>query len=76
MAEMTVGAKLKENYDSYYQGESEWRALGAMDKADNIVQLCKEAPHGNILEIGSGEGAILKRLSDLNFGENLCSIEI
>jgi ubiquinone/menaquinone biosynthesis C-methylase UbiE len=76
MAEMTVSAKLKENYDSYYQGESEWRALGAMAKADNIVQLCDKAPHDDILEIGSGEGAILKRLSDLNFGENLYSIEI
>ncbi len=76
MAEMTVSAKLKENYDSYYQGESEWRALGATDKADNIIQLCNKAPHANILEIGSGEGAILKRLSDLNFGEDLYSIEI
>jgi methyltransferase family protein len=76
MAEMTVSAKLKENYDSYYQGESEWRSLGAMGKADNIVQLCKESPHSNILEIGSGEGSILKRLSDLNFGDNLYSVEI
>jgi hypothetical protein len=76
MNELAVSAKLKENYDSYYQGESKWRALGAMDKAENIVQLCRSLPHSNILEIGSGEGAILKRLSDLNFGENLYSIEI
>jgi len=76
MTELTVSARLKENYDSYYQGESEWRALGAMDKAKNIVQLCRALPHDNILEIGSGEGAILKRLSDLKFGENLYSIEI
>lgn len=76
MTELAVSAKLKENYDSYYQGESEWRTLGAMDKAENIVQLCTSLPHSDILEIGSGEGAILKRLSDLNFGENLYSIEI
>jgi hypothetical protein len=76
MAEMAVSTKLKENYDSYYQGESEWRALGAVDKSANIVKLCNETPHGNILEIGSGEGAILKRLSDLNFGEALYSVEI
>lgn len=76
MTELAVSARLKENYDSYYQGASEWRALGAMDKAENIVQLCRSLPHDNVLEIGSGEGAILKRLSDLNFGENLYSIEI
>lgn len=72
----TVSAKLKENYASYYDGESKWRALGAIDKAQNILDLCCAMPHGRILDIGSGEGAVLKRLSDLNFGEELYSMEI
>lgn len=76
MSEFGLSAKLKENYDSYYQGESEWRTLGAVDKVDNIVSLCGSLPHQNILEIGSGDGAILQRLSDLKFGEALYSIEI
>jgi SAM-dependent methyltransferase len=76
MSDFAVSAKLKENYDSYYQGESEWRALGAVDKVNNIVDLCGSLQHGKILEIGSGDGAILKRLSDLNFGDALYSIEV
>ena len=72
-----VSARLRENYAAYYdEGESAWRALGAIGKCQNIVDLCSPISHGRILEIGSGEGAILKRLSDLNFGEELHSLEI
>jgi ubiquinone/menaquinone biosynthesis C-methylase UbiE len=71
-----VCAKLKDNYDSYYDGESTWRALGAIGKVQNIVDLCGVIPHGKILDIGSGEGALLQRLSNLNFGEELYSLEI
>jgi len=76
MSELRVSEKLKQNYDSHYDGESRWRALGAIDKAENIVDLCSGVPHGRILEIGSGEGSILKRLSDLDFGQELFSVEI
>jgi SAM-dependent methyltransferase len=73
---LVVSAKLKENYDAYYQGESDWRTLGAVDKVKNIVDLCGSVRHNRILDIGSGEGALLKRLSDLHFGEELYSLEI
>jgi SAM-dependent methyltransferase len=73
---VAVSAKLKDNYDAYYDGESSWRALGAIGKAKNIVDLCSAIPHGRILDIGSGEGAILQRLSDGGFGEELYSLEI
>lgn len=76
MSDFSVNDRLKENYDNYYEGESEWRWLGAIDKADNIVALCKNYPHTTILEIGAGEGSILKRLSDLRFGEVLYALEI
>ena len=76
MSGIAVSAKLKEHYDSYYQGESPWRTLGALAKADNIVTSCASIPHKKILDIGCGEGAVLKRLSDLNFGEDLHSVEI
>ncbi|MBP1928350.1 ubiquinone/menaquinone biosynthesis C-methylase UbiE [Methanolinea mesophila] len=71
--------ELQKYYDNYYSKEenkSEWRDLGAIDKVNNIVELCGKYPHEKILEIGSGEGAILKRLSDLKFGKELCSLEI
>jgi SAM-dependent methyltransferase len=76
MSGIAVNPKLKEHYDSYYQGESEWRALCAQSKAQNIVRLCSSIPHGKILDIGCGEGAVLKRLSDFNFGQEFHSVEI
>ena len=76
MGNLAVGTKLKENYDSYYEGESEWRALGAIDKVKNVQSLCNDVPHSTVLDVGSGEGSILKRLSDLNFGRDLYSVEI
>jgi len=75
-SDVTVSARIREIYDSTYQGESAWRSLGAIGKVRNIVDLCSSIPHDKILEIGSGEGAILQRLSDLNFGKDLYSIEI
>jgi len=76
MSDLAISSKLRENYDPYYQGESEWRALGAIDKVKNIVDLCGSVPHRRILDIGSGEGAILKRLSEIKFAEEIYSIEI
>jgi ubiquinone/menaquinone biosynthesis C-methylase UbiE len=77
MKPITVNDKLKINYDHYYEsGKSEWRWLGALDKTQNIVNLCGLYAHKTILEIGSGDGSILKRLSDLKFGDELTSLEI
>ncbi len=65
------------NYSDYYKdGYSEWRRLGAIDKVENIISLCENMTHNSILEIGAGEGSILKRLSDLNFGNKLYALEI
>jgi len=50
--------------------------LGAIDKAANIISLCHDLPHTAILEIGAGEGSILKKLSELGFGEKLYALEI
>ena len=77
MSEIRVADELRTNYADYYQdGESEWRRLGAVDKADNIVRLCGHLPHRSVLEIGAGDGSILYRLSELNFGEELYALEI
>lgn len=71
-----VNDKLKTNYDDYYQAELKWPGLGSIDTVNNIVGLCNRYSHKTILDIGSGEGSILKRLSDLQFGDSLYSIEI
>jgi SAM-dependent methyltransferase len=77
MKTISASDQLKNNYEDYYEsGDSEWRRLGAVDKASNILTLCHDLPHASILEIGAGEGSILKRLSELSFGEKLYALEI
>jgi SAM-dependent methyltransferase len=77
MTDLKVSDYLVENYENYYQeSEIRWRELGAIDKCSNIQQLCSELPHRTILEIGAGDGSILKRLAELGFGEKLFALEI
>ena len=77
MNEIKVSEYLKNNYEDYYEeGDSEWRRLGAMGKADNIVSLCSNLPRNSVIEIGAGEGSILKRLSELGFGNEFYATEI
>lgn len=73
---LSVNTKLQANYENYYGGESEWRRRGAIDKVANIVRLCSTFAHQEILEIGSGEGAILARMSELGFGTSLYGLEV
>jgi SAM-dependent methyltransferase len=74
---IAVSDHLKKNYADYYaEGDSEWRWLGALDKADNVVALCGSIAHRTVLEIGAGEGSVLKRLSDRAFGDELYALEI
>lgn len=76
MTNFSVSTQFRTNYDGYYEGESEWRRLCANDKAANIVELCGATPHTKVLDIGSGEGAVLQRLADLAFARELYSLEI
>jgi len=77
VATFSVAGKLRAKYDDYYDGTiTEWRRLGAIGKADNIVALCREHPHATVLEVGFGDGAILRRLEGLGFGEAMHGLEI
>jgi SAM-dependent methyltransferase len=77
MEEVKLGCSLKANYEDYYaDADAEWRRLGAIGKADNIVTLCRDLPCDSVLEIGAGEGSLLHRLSDLGFGKSLFALEI
>ena len=77
MSETKVSQELWNNYEDYYKdGDSEWRRIGAVAKADNIIALCRDLPLNSILEIGAGEGSILQRLSELNFGKELFALDI
>lgn len=77
MSEIWLSDDLRRNYEDYYDDATvAWRRLGALGKAENIVSLCSDLPHRSVLEIGAGEGAILNRLSELNFGDEMYALEI
>ncbi len=78
MKSILLNEKLKQNYDEYYGGESEteWRRLGAIDKAHNVITACKAIPHDTIVEIGAGEGSLLQELAGHKFGKEIYALEI
>jgi SAM-dependent methyltransferase len=76
MIQVRVDPRLQDNYDEYYPQLSEWRELGATDKASNVRTLCAGCSHTTVLEIGAGEGALLQRLADSGFGERHYALEI
>lgn len=78
MASGSVREPLQLHYDGYYGSPrlARWRRLGAIDKADRILALCRAHPHDSILEIGCGDGAVLERLDELDFGTTLSGLEI
>lgn len=71
-----VDLALQEKYDEYYSGQSDWRTLGAKDKASNIVALCSEISPDAILDVGAGEGSVLERLATVGFGRKYWAAEI
>ena len=75
MESLSVSDTHKKFYGGYCHGQSDWLRLRAIDKVNNIVALCSQYPHKTILEIGSGDGSVLARLSDLQFADALYSIE-
>lgn len=70
---------LQELYSRPYDEHmSEWRRLGAIDKACNIEVLLKRnnLSVDRILEIGAGTGDVLRELARRNVGNCFCGIEI
>ncbi len=77
MPELPINPDLLSNYENYYEGAtSEWRRIGAKNKVKNIIELCSSVPHQTVLEIGSGDGAVLEGMSEFGFGSELYSLEI
>ena len=54
----------------------EWRRLGAIDKARNVLSLCGSYDFANVVEIGAGDGAILEQLSRHGFAHSYTALEI
>jgi SAM-dependent methyltransferase len=66
------------HYADYYRDEiRHWRALGAADKAANVVRAWPRSPGpGRIVDIGCGEGSLIKHLAQLGFGDEFHGLEV
>lgn len=72
-----ISANVKEAYDEFYQKhDTEWRMLGAKYKAQHIIDVCKGYTFNKVLEVGAGDGSILKLLSVQNFAPEYHAVEI
>jgi len=77
MTEQIISGNVKTAYDEFYQKHDEaWRMLGAKYKAQHIIDVCKGHSFKKILEVGAGDGSILKLLADQNFAPEYVAVEI
>lgn len=61
-----------------YEEPTEWRMLGAKGKAEHVIRLCERnnvSPE-RILEVGAGDGAILRCLAEIGFCRQMHALEI
>ncbi len=72
-----INSGVKSAYDNFYQSHNDqWRLLGARYKAKNIADVCKGQKFKKVLEVGAGDGSILKYLDEWNFAPELYALEI
>lgn len=72
-----INQNLQEAYKDQYSSESAiWRQLGAKQKFQNIIEITSGKTFKKVLEVGAGDGSILKLLSDNHFADELHAVEI
>lgn len=77
MDKINVNTQFQKAYNEQYNTElAEWRELGAKQKVKNILDISVGKKFENVLEVGAGDGSILKFLSQNNFSQNLNAVEI
>jgi SAM-dependent methyltransferase len=77
MAGEIISGNVKTAYDEFYEKHDEaWRMLGAKFKAQHIIDVCKGLTFNKVLEVGAGDGSILKLLADANFAPEYHAVEI
>ncbi|MCQ6959931.1 class I SAM-dependent methyltransferase [Mucilaginibacter aquariorum] len=77
MAKEIISGNVKNAYNEFYKTHDEaWRMLGAKYKAQHIIDVCKGQSFKKVLEVGAGDGSILKLLSDQNFAPEYYAVEI
>ena len=74
---MEVSVDLKSMYDSQYSDcTEEWRKIGAVGKAANIMKLTNGQSFASVLEVGAGDGNVLAQLAGRGFSSRLSAAEI
>jgi len=77
MQQFITSDNVKTAYDEFYQKHDEaWRMLSAKYKAQHIVDVCKRHSFKKVLEVGAGDGSILKILADQGFAPEYYAVEI
>lgn len=77
MAEQIISGSVKTAYDGFYEKHDEaWRMLGAKYKAQHIIDVCRGRTFNKVLEVGAGDGSILKLLAEQNFAPEYHAVEI
>jgi len=77
MQQQIISGNVKTAYDEFYVKDDEgWRMLGAKYKAQHIIDVCKGHDFKKVLEVGAGDGSILKFLADQNFAPEYHAVEI
>jgi ubiquinone/menaquinone biosynthesis C-methylase UbiE len=77
MQDSIISGNVKTAYDQFYEQHDEaWRMLSAKYKAQHIIEVCRGLTFTNVLEVGAGDGSILKYLSDQDFAPELNAVEI
>lgn len=72
-----VSGNVKTAYDEFYDKHDEaWRMLGAKYKAQHIIEVSQGRMFKKVLEVGAGDGSILKYLSDAGFAPEYHAVEI
>ena len=77
MQEQMITDSVKTAYDEFYNKHDEaWRMLGAKFKAQHIIDVCRGHNFQKVLEVGAGDGSILKLLAEQNFAPEYHAVEI
>ncbi|CAM3866425.1 class I SAM-dependent methyltransferase [Mucilaginibacter galii] len=77
MADDKLSGNVKTAYDEFYKTHDEaWRMLGAKYKAQHIIDVCRGRTFAKVLEVGAGDGSILKILSEQDFAPEYHAVEI
>ncbi|WP_169453442.1 class I SAM-dependent methyltransferase [Pleomorphomonas oryzae] len=75
MPELHINVVVEE---TTYEKPTAWRLLGSKGKAGHVIALCDRngIKPESLLEVGAGDGAILRSLSDKHFCDNMHAVEI